>query len=610
MSEAALDLGSASRYKGLKPQATWRYVWSLLKFRPRYYTLMIVLRIFIFGVGGQLVGLITRTFFNELTSKAPLRFGPAALAAMLVAVALVRAGVIFTDIALDVHWWFSSSALLRKNLFERLLDLPGARSLPYSPGEAISRFRGDVEETVNFLGQVAFIPGYLAFAIVAFVVMLRINARITAIVFLPMLVVLVVSNLAVSALQRYHRANRKAAGAVSSFIGEMFGSVQAIKVATSEERMIEHFALLNEKRRVAALKDRLFHELLHAVFWNAVNLGTGLILMLAGQAMRAGTFSVGDFALFTYYVAWVTELIGMAGVLIADYKQMAVAFERQEELMQGAPAGSLVKHGPVYMSGKLPDLPRLAKGSEHRLERLSVRGLSYHYPGADRGIQDISFDLERGSFTVITGRIGSGKTTLLRVLLGLLRRDAGEVFWNGEPISDPGSFLVPPRCAYTPQSPRLFSESLQDNILMGLPPEHYDVAEAIREAVMEEDLEQMKDGLRTLVGPKGMRLSGGQQQRCAAARMFVRNAELLVFDDLSSALDVETERQLWERLFARQDATCLVVSHRRVALRRADQVIVLRDGRVEAKGSLDELLYSCEEMQRLWRGDLDNANAG
>jgi ATP-binding cassette subfamily B protein len=384
--------------------------------------------------------------------------------------------------------------------------------------------------------------------------------------------------------------------------------VQAVKVATAEKGVIARFNDLNDERRKLSLKDRLFNEILHSVFRNAVNLGTGAILILAGQAMREGSFTVGDLAMFTFYLDFVGDLTAFSGLLVARYRQIGVSIERMGRLMEGAPPEALVEYSPVYMDGKFPDVVYPAKTDADYLRTLEASGLTYRHPGSDNGIADIDLHLERGTLTVVTGRVGCGKTTLLRVLLGLLPMDAGEIRWNGETVSNPSVFFTPPRCAYTAQVPRLFSDSLRDNILMGLARDDACIMEAIRLAVMEHDLEELENGLETKVGPKGVKLSGGQMQRTAAARMFVREPELLVFDDLSSALDVETERVLWERVFEQTDSTCLVVSHRKAVLRRADRIIVLKNGQVDAVGRLDELLENCKEMQHLWHGDLDGVS--
>lgn len=162
----------------------------------------------------------------------------------------------------------------------------------------------------------------------------------------------------------------------------------------------------------------------------------------------------------------------------------------------------------------------------------------------------------------------------------------GEIYWNGQRVQHPGDFFVPPRSAYTPQIPQLFSESLRNNILMGQEIGDRTLAQACELAVFEPDLAAMPQGLETEIGTQGVRLSGGQIQRTAAVRMFVHQPELLVLDDLSSALDIKTEQTLWARLFAAHATsphwrpTCLVVSHRLAALQQADHILVLQEGQV------------------------------
>ncbi|HRE02140.1 MAG TPA: ABC transporter ATP-binding protein, partial [Ilumatobacteraceae bacterium] len=451
--------------------------------------------------------------------------------------------------------WVHMQTLLRANMLAgQMASGGGEAGTPVrSAGEALTHFRDDVDDATMLVDNMVDTTGGILMVALAGLVLGSTNAPAAAVLLLPLLAVGIATRALFGRIKRYRIADREAAEAVGGFVGDIMSAATTIKVNGATDTVLARLRMLVDRRRHTAVRDRVLDTGLMSFGDGIVDIGLGLVVIVTAAAIADGRFGVGQLALFTAYLSWLNFVPRVIGRMMARYRQLSVALGRMAPLAAGGAAANLVAQRslPIGLGETNQRLP-VVRPARVPLVRLDVVGLSATYAdGANRstanstgnstasrtvGVHDVSFSLERGSFTVITGPVGSGKTTVLRALLGLAAHAnvSGKVLWNGRELDDRAGFLVPPNCAYLPQVPHLISDSVADNIALG-PADEATIEYALMLAAVADDIGEMPDGMATMIGPRGLRLSGGQRQRVAAARALVHQPELVVLDDVSSA---------------------------------------------------------------------------
>lgn len=576
----------------------WNAVYHLIRFRTYLFLVSLILWTLVHGLP-LLTGVMIKEIFNALSLGQLDEMSM--LVFFLAMVFMVRAIAIVAGLYADFTFVFTVAALLRKNVLTGLFKKPSAKVLPKSVGDAISRFRDDIDEIAGFCGWIADLIYRPLFVVACLGIMFSISVKLTLITLIPLAITLFISNYAKSSVEKYRRESREATGAVTGFLAGIFQGVEVIKSFGAIERVVDYLEKLNRKRQQLSVKDRVYSELLHTIFYNSIFLGTGLILVFAADDMMNGSFTIGDMALFIFYLGWLSEMNHFIGRLMARFRQASVSFHRATEL-QGSSLDQLVQHGKVYLNEKEEKNASLKYPVNRKdlLEKLQIKGLTYVYDekNGGKGIYDVSIIIPKGTLTVITGEVGSGKSTLLKTIIGVLPKQKGKILWNDQIIVDAGTFFVPPRCSYCPQIPRLLKGTIRENILLGKAVDDQQLAYLIHKVNLDKDLTQWKDGLETLVGAMGTKLSGGQRQRVAIARALTQNSELLFLDDIFSSLDTQTEQILMKNLFVK-GKTIIAVSHRKNLLQMADQILVMKEGRVICQGPYEEVYRTSDYVRSL-----------
>jgi ATP-binding cassette subfamily B protein len=423
--------------------------------------------------------------------------------------------------------------------------------------------------------------------------MFAIEPRLSALALSVFPVMLVLVKLSSSRLQQEQLQVQQELADLSDLIQEDMNGIALIKVYAQEEHEQREFRRRNERLLQANLRLALTRNLLFPSLVALVSLSLLLLLAVGGPQIAAGTLTIGDFSALTLYVERLVFPTTLLGFTITAYQRGQVSLERIDALLRVEPT---IRDAPQALPLPL----------EQVQGRIEARGLTFAY--ADTGsatpaLQDLHFCVEPGQLVAVVGPIGAGKSTLANALPRLLEIQPGQLFLDGQDITQLQLGSLRRAIAYVPQESFLFSATVRDNIRYGKPDaEDWEVEWAAKAAHIHAEILNFPKGYDTLVGERGITLSGGQRQRLALARALLVDAPILILDDCLSSVDNQTAQAILRHLRqATAQKTVLFITHRLTVAVEADQIWVMDKGRIVQQGSHAQLLADPQGLYaRLW----------
>ena len=469
---------------------------------------------------------------------------------------------------------------LRNRMYEHLQSLELAFFDTQQTGQLMSRATVDLQSVRFFLGYgLIFLAQAAITILIAAVVMFALDPRLAAVALAPTPFVVWIA-------YRYGQRNRPASQEVQQRIAELtaeaeenIGGVRVVKAFAQEQRQLRRF-----DKVVARVFDQSMVSTRLRAFYSPFigflpQLGLAALLLVGGQQVIDERITVGEFIAFYGYVLMLTGPMRWLGMALG-MAQRAVA--------SGARVFELLDREPRLVAA--PDAKPLPPGGG----RVEIRNATFGYDGEEPVLRDVSLDVEAGRTVALVGPTGSGKTTLVMLIPRLYDVDEGAVLVDGVDVRELDPASLRSQVAVVSDDAFLFSASLGENIAYARPEAtDEEVVRAAERAGLAELLEELPDGLDTLVGERGLTLSGGQRQRVAIARALLAEPRILILDDATSSVDATTESQIKSALAeVMKGRTTFVIAHRLSTIALADEVVVLEDGEIVARGTHDELLDS------------------
>ena len=518
-------------------------------------------------------------FVGEIIDEVVMNGKMDYLRTALLALAGITLGRAVLGYAKELSFDISSAKVivnLRKNLFDHIQKLSFSFFDENNTGELMSRIKEDTENIMNAIcfGFMLFLEQIIYF-LIATVVLLTINWKLALISLITMPVIeFVVFKLERSVGRTYEKISDQRA-VLNTTAQQNIAGVRVVKAFGREKYEIQKFLRQNEENYNINLEQAKAMARYNPPIEFLSNLVLVLVITIGGYFVIGGEMTLGTLVAFSNYIFMLIWPMRMMGWLTNVLAQCIASVKKIDKLFD---------EEPTIKNCEAPIKPERIQG------HVEFRNVSFDFDGINV-LKDIYINVKPGSTVAVMGMTGAGKSSLVNLIGRYYECATGHVLVDGIDVKDMELSNLRRNVSSVMQDVFLFSDTIEDNIKFGAGEVTDEVFKAAcNDAMVEEFVSQMPEGYQTVIGERGLGLSGGQKQRISIARALVRDAKVLVMDDSTSALDMETEYAIQKAMERRKSITCFIIAHRISAVKNADEILYFEDGRIAERGNHEELL--------------------
>ncbi|WP_030007658.1 MULTISPECIES: ABC transporter ATP-binding protein [Cyanophyceae] len=480
---------------------------------------------------------------------------------------------------------------LKQKIFQHLLTLEPAYFASQSSGDLINRATSDVDNVRRLLGFSVLSLANTVFAYaMTLPVMLSLHGKLSVMAIAVYPAMLLTVQLFSGRLRDEQKEVQEELSELSQLIQEDMSGISLIKIYAQEANERQAFDKQNQKLLQANLGLARIRNLLFPIIEGISYISLLILLIFGTRAITADELTVGNFIALILLVERLVVPTALLGFTITSYQRGEVSIDRIEAILDNQP---LIQD----------------RTTAHPLDRHQVEGqiiakhLSFTYPGDNRpALDDLNFTINPGEIIAIVGSIGAGKSTLANALPRLIDIEPGQLFLDGQDLTDIRLQDLRQAIAYVPQESFLFSSQIRDNIAYGLPgSDQPEIESSAQQAQIHHEILNFPRQYNTLVGERGITLSGGQRQRSSLARAFMIDAPVLILDDALSSVDNKTATEILDYLsHSPQNKTVIFITHQLSAAAKGDRIFVMDHGKIVQTGIHEDLINQDGLYKQLW----------